>query len=67
MGKSSHINRYQARFPKNKKTRELMGKAFVTFYDKATAENLLDDIDGEEYGHSILGADWAKQRTAVRR
>jgi hypothetical protein len=67
VGKSSHINRYQARFPKNKKTRELMGKTFITFYDKTIAENLIEDIEGEEYGNSILGADWAKARIVGRR
>ena len=67
VGKSSHINRYQARFTKNKKTRELMGKTFITFYDKTIAENLIEDIEGEEYGNSILSADWAKARIVGRR
>lgn len=67
MGKSSHLNRYQPRFPKNKKTKELMGKAFITFYDRTIAENLIEDVDGYEYGNSILGADWAKARVINRR
>lgn len=40
-----------------------MSKAFVTFYDRNLADNLIDDIEGMEYGASILSADWAKQRT----
>ncbi|KAL4465817.1 hypothetical protein ABPG74_004054 [Tetrahymena malaccensis] len=66
-GKNSHINKYQVRFPKNKKTKELMAKAFVTFYDRNNAENLIDEIDGIDYGASILSADWARQRTGGRR
>ncbi|KAL4470697.1 hypothetical protein ABPG72_016702 [Tetrahymena utriculariae] len=66
-GKNSHINKYQVRFPKNKKTKELMSKAFVTFYDRNNAENLIDEIDGIDYGASILSADWARQRTGGRR
>jgi len=44
-----------------------MGKTFITFYDKTIAENLIEDIEGEEYGNSILGADWAKARIVGRR
>jgi len=44
-----------------------MGKTFITFYDKTIAENLIEDIEGEEYGNSILGADWAKARIIGRR
>lgn len=66
-GRNTTINRYHTRFPRNRKTRDMMGKCFVTFFDKITAENLLDDIDGEEYGNSILSADWARQRAPIRR
>lgn len=44
-----------------------MGKTFITFYDKTIAENLIEDIEGEEYGNSILSADWAKARIVGRR
>jgi hypothetical protein len=61
------IETFQTRFPRNKKTRELFGKCFITFFDKTTAENLIDDIEGEEYGNSILAADWARSRGPARR
>jgi initiation factor 1A len=48
--------------PRDKKTGESLGSAYVTFADRRSAEAALEGLQGHRYGHVVLFLQWAPPR-----
>ncbi|EGR32143.1 hypothetical protein IMG5_095080 [Ichthyophthirius multifiliis] len=62
IGKSGFQNRYNIRFPKHRKTKELMGRVLLIFTNQSQAEETIEKIDQQRYGVCILNAGWYVSR-----